>query len=88
MKITIKYSGLLSEMLGVYLEELEIPSSVNLKELVEILASRHPQLRVVLENIPVIQFYLNNREVLPGSSNIVLKDHDEITISLPMFEGG
>jgi molybdopterin converting factor small subunit len=88
MKILVKYSGILSEILGVYSEILEVPETTSIKELLSLLIKQHERLRRIIETIPVIQVYINGKEVPFYSKNTQLKNHDEITFSLPLFEGG
>ncbi|MFZ8783580.1 MAG: MoaD/ThiS family protein [Desulfurococcaceae archaeon] len=88
MRITVKYSGLLSEVLGVYSEEVEIPENTTIKDLIARLSLQHTQLRRVLEAVPLLQVHINGREVSFYSETAVLRDRDEVTLSLPLFEGG
>jgi|GEM_PF-2142012 len=88
MKILVKYSGILSEILGLYSETLEVPENTTVRELFNILGKRHETLRRIIEVIPLIQVYINNKEVPFYSENILIRSHDEVTISLPLFEGG
>ena len=88
MKIFVKYSGILSEILGVYSEVLEVPENTTIKELLNILVKQHETLRRIIEAIPVIQLYVNNKEVPFYSEDILLRSYDEVVLSLPLFEGG
>jgi molybdopterin converting factor small subunit len=87
MRITVKYSGILSEILGVYSEEVEVPENTTIGDLLAVLAQRNERLRRVLEAIPVVHVHVNEREVSPYE-NTTLRDRDAITLSLPLFEGG
>jgi molybdopterin converting factor small subunit len=88
MKITVKYSGILSEILGLYLEEVEVPENTTVRDLIALLLQQRIQLRRVLDVIPVLQVHINGREILFYSETTVLRDRDEVTLSLPLFEGG
>lgn len=67
----------------VYFEE----NTVDLSKLLEALLKKHPALGNWLDSIPVIQIYINGREVL-DRDKIILRDNDEVVISPPLYEGG
>ncbi len=87
MKITVKYSGILSEILGIYSEEIDMPEDTTIRDLLVTLTQLNERLRRVLESVPVVQVYVNGREISPYEG-ITLRDRDVITLSFPLFEGG
>lgn len=87
MKIRIRYSGLLAEIVGKSFDEIELCNTISIEELIKIVVDRHKSLREWLEKLPLLHIFLNGIEVT-GRCDILLRDSDEIVISPPLYEGG
>lgn len=80
MKIRFKAFGIAREIIGQSEWEEELPSSVTLDDLRITLISRYPSLKTVVSfSLAVNQTYV--------SSNLALKDGDEVAI-IPPVSGG
>lgn len=87
MKVLVKYTGLLSEIVGLYSELLELPDNTCIKDLIRVLAEKHAGLATWLDKLPILLVRVNGVEVT-GNLLYELEDSDEVELSTPLFEGG
>lgn len=87
IRVRILFSSILQQYIGVGVEEFVLEEGSDIRRLIEEIFKRHPQLLELSSKIPMLQIYLNGREVLPSSKDS-LKEGDEVYIALPLYEGG
>lgn len=87
MRVLVRYAGLLSEIVGRYNEEVELPDGARVGDLVHILAEKYSALANWLEKILVLVVRVNGVEVT-GNMLYKLNDNDFVELSTPLFEGG
>jgi molybdopterin converting factor small subunit len=86
IKVKVFFSGILSEIVGVSIDYLELSEPVDTEKLIEILASKYKGLREWLSRLPLLQVNLNGIDVT--MKKIQLRDGDEVVLSAPLYEGG
>lgn len=87
IRVRVKYSGLLGEIVGKSIDELYVEEGITVSKLIEILLSMNNMLLEWYSKLPLILISINNIEIAnPDKSH--LRDGDIVELSLPLFEGG
>lgn len=87
MRIVVKYGGILSELIGRFVEELNVPENTTVEDLVTVLAGKYEMLKSWLDKIPLLLIHVNGANVT-GQFNMKLNENDVVEISTPLYEGG
>lgn len=87
IKVTIKYSGLLAEAIGRYLDVVEVPEGITLHELLDKITAENPAVRNLLDRAPLVLLLVNGVGIL-NPRKAVLKSGDEVTLMPSLYEGG
>ncbi|MET1159544.1 MAG: MoaD/ThiS family protein [Thermoprotei archaeon] len=87
MKITIIYSGFLSQITGIKREEIDIEENTTLEELLNTIYSKHHRLSEWVNRIPLIEVMVNGEPVYNPRKH-VLREGDEVVLAPVLYEGG
>lgn len=87
MRIVVRYGGVVSELVGRFAEELNVPENTTVENLVAILAGKYEMLKLWLDKIPLLLIHVNGINVT-GHFNMKLNENDVVEISTPLYEGG
>lgn len=87
MKVKVKYTGLLSEIVGKHQEEVELKEGSTIEDLVRLLVVMHADLSQWLDKVLLLVIRVNDVEKT-GCTTYRLKDNDVVELSTPLFEGG
>lgn len=88
IKVRVRYSGLLADILGKGSEEICVHPGTTLGRLLDVILASNAALREWRAKIPIIQVFLNGVEVSNREVGRPLRDGDEITLAPPLYEGG
>ena len=85
MKVTVRYLAQVKRATGVAAEEVELPDTCLLRDLLAHLAERHGEpLRQLLG--PALLIFVGDEQVTSGEA-VALKDGDVVTVLAPMAGG-
>ena len=85
MRITVRYMAQVKRAAGVAAEQVELPDSCLLRDLLARLAERHGEpLRQLLG--PALLIFVGDEQANPGEA-VALKDGDVVTVLAPMAGG-